>query len=761
MPNLIDENWQPFSLIDNVELEGLFFNNDLLNTGYNIDVLNKVIFQQFSNNIHSSIVNSDPDVNFYSEISEVCDQCEYFFIDSLKKINKNSDRFSICSLNINSISKNFETFTDLFLGKSGVDFDVIGLCESKLTDEIEQIFNINHYSMYTLNNKRNKGGLLMYINKKFNDIVVRNDLSKIDENIEIMVTDIAYSKENILCVLIYHRPSSNKQVFLNDIENLVEKISRENKKIYIFGDFNINLINSNNVYSKQLIEIMQSNNFFNLIVKPTRVTSTSTTVIDHIWTNDAGNCRYNGIIFETISDHFPNFATFENLKHHVDEIKYFDKTFRDFCNSNKINFKDDLDNLTWESVFLSDDPNSSYDNFIEIFLTLFDDNFPLITKKVKLKDFQKPYITPEIKILIDNKKKLQHKFSKKPLTFGDEYRQARNLATAAVRKAKSKYYRDKLEDCAGDARSTWKIINNVLKRNHSESLPNNVKFVKNDNNNFRNCINVDGNSNENIYITDPIDISNNFNDYFVNVGKSLSERLPHTDTPPSSFYGPRIDRELRLESTNESEVVEMVGSLRDGAVGYDEISASLIKYVIHQIKTPLAYIFNLAIKSGTFPDKLKITKVIPIHKANSKANFNNYRPISLLPIISKILEKIIYKRLNDFVRINNIISPFQHGFVELKSTTSATICLTDYTLKAFDDEKFSIGIFLDLSKAFDSVNHDILLHKLEHLGIRNTAFRLIESYLSNRKQYVKFNNSNSELKTLTHSVPQGSILGPL
>ena len=133
----------------------------------------------------------------------------------------------------------------------------------------------------------------------------------------------------------------------------------------------------------------------------------------------------------------------------------------------------------------------------------------------------------------------------------------------------------------------------------------------------------------------------------------------------------------------------------------------------------------------------------------------------MVPIIRRILEKIIYKRLNDFVRINNIISPFQHGFVELKSTTSATICLTDYTLKAFDDEKFSIGIFLDLSKAFDSVNHDILLHKLEHLGIRNTAFRLIESYLSNRKQYVKFNNSNSELKTLTHSVPQGSILGPL
>ena len=191
------------------------------------------------------------------------------------------------------------------------------------------------------------------------------------------------------------------------------------------------------------------------------------------------------------------------------------------------------------------------------------------------------------------------------------------------------------------------------------------------------------------------------------------------------------------------------------------LRCSVIKFVIHQIKSPLTHIFNLSIKFGIFPDKLKISKVIPVHKANSKSNMNNYRPISLLPVFSKILEKIIQKRLNQFLHDNNILSSVQHGFIKLKSTTSATLNLTDHMLNSFDHNLFSVGVFLDLSKAFDCVNHDILIHKLEHIGIRQTSLNLIKSYLSNRKQFVHFNNTNSSFKILTHSVPQGSILGPL
>ena len=749
MSTLLYDDWQPFNFIDDVDLERLLFSNELFNQNYNLDLLNKTIFEQFSRDIHNTIVNSDPDINFFSEIRDKCNQCTYYFIDSLKEFNKVKNKFSICSLNINSISKNFDTFTELFLDESGVKFDIIGLCESKLSNEIENLFNINNYSMYTLNNRRNKGGLLMYVNNKYNDVSIRNELSKINESIEVMVIEISVSRESILCVLIYHRPGSNKQNFLNDVETLIELISRENKKMYVFGDFNINLIDKNNIYSKQLIDTMHSHNLFNLIIKPTRVTDTSATAIDHIWTNNAENCKCNGIVYETISDHFPTFAVFNGFEKHIQDTQFINKTFRKLNDSNKMKFKNDLSNLTWDNVLSSRDPNTSYNNFIEIFSVLFHDNFPLITKIIKLKDLQKPYITPEIKNLIINKNKLQKKFSKRPLSFGDEYRQVRNLVNAEVRKAKSEYYKSKLEDCAGDAKSVWKVINNVLKRDQPNFNNKDITFIKNCNDNI------------NVAISDPIEVSNSFNEHFINVGKSLSDKLPNTDLPPSFFYGPRIDGEIDLKNTNESEVVKMIASLRDGAAGCDEIPISLIKYVSHQIKTPLAHIFNLSINLGIFPEKLKMSKVIPIHKSNSKSDFSNYRPISLLPVISKILEKIIYTRLNDYVHKNNIISSTQHGFIEKKSTTSATLCLTDYTLNALDNNKFTIGIFLDLSKAFDSVNHDILLHKLEHFGIRNTALKLISSYLSNRKQYVRFNNSDSDFKTLTHSIPQGSILGPL
>ena len=206
--------------------------------------------------------------------------------------------------------------------------------------------------------------------------------------------------------------------------------------------------------------------------------------------------------------------------------------------SNKMKFKNDLKNLTWDTVLSSHDPNTPYNNFIEIFLLLFHDNFSLITKRIRLKDLQKHYITPEIKNLITNKNKLQKKFSKRPLTFGDEYRQARNLVNAEVRKAKSEYYKSKLEDCAGDAKSTWKVINNVLKRNQTNFDTKDITFIKNSNDNV------------NIAISDPIEVSNNFNEHFINIGKSLSDQLPNTDLPPSFFYGSRTAGEIELKITN-------------------------------------------------------------------------------------------------------------------------------------------------------------------------------------------------------------------
>ena len=197
------------------------------------------------------------------------------------------------------------------------------------------------------------------------------------------------------------------------------------------------------------------------------------------------------------------------------------------------------------------------------------------------------------------------------------------------------------------------------------------------------------------------------------------------------------------------------------AQGYDRISTSLLKQIIHVIADPLAHIFNQSLQQGVFPDLFKIAKVNPIFKKGDSHEISNYRPISLLPSISKVLEKIVYNRLFDFLNTHNILNSNQYGFRKNHSTDQALIQIYDKITNAMANKQHVIGIFLDLSKAFDTLDHNILLYKLEFYGIRGQALSWFKDYLIKRKQYVTFNGLNSDLLPVECGVPQGSILGPL
>ncbi len=197
------------------------------------------------------------------------------------------------------------------------------------------------------------------------------------------------------------------------------------------------------------------------------------------------------------------------------------------------------------------------------------------------------------------------------------------------------------------------------------------------------------------------------------------------------------------------------------SAGYDDIHPSVVKSVISTIANPLAHIFNLSLSSGIFPNNFKIAKVTPVFKNGDKKLLNNYRPISVLPVFSKILEKIMYSRLSSYLEINSFLTDKQYGFREKHSTYMALVDLIDKITNEIDNKKFSLGIFIDLSKAFDTINHTILLNKLNLYGIRGVANNWFRSYLNNRLQYVHLQNSNSSKLTVKCGVPQGSILGPL
>ena len=223
----------------------------------------------------------------------------------------------------------------------------------------------------------------------------------------------------------------------------------------------------------------------------------------------------------------------------------------------------------------------------------------------------------------------------------------------------------------------------------------------------------------------------------------------------------KVTFSLYLEPVTEQEIYKIVSSLKNSSPGYDNLSPSILQLSLPLICPLLTHICNLSLSEGIFPDELKLANVIPIFKSGDHETFNNYRPVSILCTISKVFEKIMYSRLLNYLDHYKILFSYQFGFRKSHSTYMAFMVLIDKLTRALDEGKFVVGILLDFSKAFDTVDHDILLTKLSHYGIRGVPLLWFQSYLSNRQQFVTYNGVSSSVKTVKCGVPQGSILGPL
>ena len=223
----------------------------------------------------------------------------------------------------------------------------------------------------------------------------------------------------------------------------------------------------------------------------------------------------------------------------------------------------------------------------------------------------------------------------------------------------------------------------------------------------------------------------------------------------------RVLNEMVLEPVIEDEVLDVIKALKDGSCGWDTVSAKVVKHTYTSFKKPLCHIINMSFNSGIFPSELKVARVIPLFKSGDAACFSNYRPVSVLPVLSKIFERLLYSRLLTFINENNVLYAFQFGFRALHSPNLALLLLVDKISKALEEGDYVLGLFLDFSKAFDTVNHDILFRKLEFYGIRGTPLKLFTSYLCGRSQYVEYNGMTSTKEKIICGVPQGSILGPL
>ena len=259
-----------------------------------------------------------------------------------------------------------------------------------------------------------------------------------------------------------------------------------------------------------------------------------------------------------------------------------------------------------------------------------------------------------------------------------------------------------------------------------------------------------------------MEISNIFNNYFSSIASKTKFNVSFSHKHFSDFLKNRSSISFFISPSDKTEIENVISSLDSNkSVGPNSIPNKILKLLKNDISSQLSEIFNISFSSGVFPSILKIAKVIPIHKKDSKLDFSNYRPISLLSNIEKILERLMYNRMYKFFSDNDLIYPLQFGFRHKYSTVHALISLTENIRKNLDEDNIGCGIFVDLQKAFDTVEHDILLSKLEHYGIRGLANEWFISYLSNRKQYVSINGYDSNLADVKFGVPQGSVLGPL
>ena len=359
---------------------------------------------------------------------------------------------------------------------------------------------------------------------------------------------------------------------------------------------------------------------------------------------------------------------------------------------------------------------------------------PLKIKYLSKKRIDKPWMTGEILALV-KEKSTYFKLYKRGLITKAQNNLFKNELNSKIRRSKRNFYHNYFMKYKSDVKKYWKGIRSVVGGRKCRN--DTIKEITIDNRT----------------ITDPKIIADAFNAYFSTVAQNLHAALPPTDSVPIISLIDPVVNSFFMFPVSEYECKNVISRLKNSSYGIHSISTRLLKLISHCISRPLTKLINLSFSEGVFPSVLKTATVTPIFKKGDPLDRSNYRPISVLPLISKVFEKCMSNRLSKFLYKYSILSDNQFGFQRGKSTSDAISCLTDYLYEGFNLKKHNIAVFLDLSKAYDTVDHNILLSMLHSYGIRGTTFRWFTSYLSDRSCRVRIDKSLSERSVLNVSIP--------
>ena len=607
---------------------------------------------------------------------------------------------------------------------------VLSLNETWLDENItDEELHLPDYNIIRRDRDCFGGGVAVYIAVHLQFNLINNENSS---NIEALWFELTPPKsKKILFGSLYRPPNSDASVFSGEIESMLTNYSKDDNEAILLGDFNFDMaLNSSGLKpkAKNFLRITRAFDLTQIISECTRITEHSRTMIDLFFTTRP-ELYCSGVIPVGFSDHCaifgirklhriklppPKIVEARNYKHYDPEI-----------------FRADLSRVPWDVIEFESNPDDAWNSFKDLFMSVADSNAPVVTRRVRGRSL--PWITHTIKDLM--KRRDYH--HKKAIHTNNElhwssYKRLRNAVSMKLRKEKANYYSKQLSE-KQDSRKLWKTLNELLPNKKQHAAANAPAAEK---------------------LT-----ATSFNEFFTSVAEKLCGHFKGKPMP--KLWTPRVTENFVFQKVSTNFVCKELTKLKlTKATGLDGHTARLLKDAAPVIAKSITYLVNLTISTGVIPSEWKDARVTPIFKSGARNDENNYRPISVLPLVSKVMEHAIQVHFLAFLTVHDLLSIHQSGFRKKHSTETAVVYLTDHILDHMDRQMTTGAVFIDLKKAFDLVDHECLLYKLEHYGVRGGTLDWFREYLTTRTQRVHFGKHLSSSQAIHFGVPQGSILGP-
>ena len=490
------------------------------------------------------------------------------------------------------------------------------------------------------------------------------------------------------------------------------------------------------------------------VSRPTCITKNTATLIDNILVSQSLIEKYtSNVILDDISDHLPTILSLVDMN--LAKSEPLIVTSRDTRECNLKALERELTSVDWSDILDTNDVNLSTNRIHELLLTKINQHLPINTRQIKYKNIRKePWVSAGLLGCIKMSKKLYSRSIRSDSTETEclAYRDYARCLTRLKRFAKKQYYESKCEEFKHNTKELWNIINEVCSKSNDKTSA--IEYLKIDN----------------IHEYKADKISNHLGKYFSSVGQSYAEKIPKPRQTADYYLGKLTTNisSIMLLPVCEQEIEWILNKLPSkNSSGHDNISNLLLKRLKKIVIPIMCKLCNASLSSGVFPEIMKLAEVVPLYKGKNPHEECNYRPISLLTTISKILEKVVYSRVYHFLDNIKQIYENQYGFRANHSCEHAVSEVVGKILKNSELNRYTIGLFLDLSKAFDILDHKIVLKKMEKYGIRGIALDWFKSYLNHNKLRVKCRTTSrgyqvqSDLYPVEYGAPQGSCLGPL